>query len=358
MSYKYLITLLAYLVFCSPLAWSVGLGKTYDVLNLPALPSHRATQAKLFGIARAGDRMVVVGQRGFILYSDDFGSNWQQAKVPVRSTLLSVYFPTPQQGWAVGHDGVVLHSSDGGETWVKQLDGYQAIEIGLAHYRKLAEAEPENELYPAFVGELEFAESQGADRPFFLTWFEDEQVGWAIGAYGLAMRTLDGGASWLPILDNTDNFDFRHMFDYEVVGEMRYLTGESGLIWVQSQRLMSVKAIIPIYDGSFYTIISSKNGDLIAAGLRSTAFRSSDKGQNWDHLELPTSASIVGSTRLQDGRIVLVSQAGDVLLSNDDGVSFNKVEVDKPFPFSDVKEGRPGELILVGSGGVTTLTLD
>ena len=32
--------------------------------------------------------------------------------VPVSSDLVAVAFPTPQQGWAVGHDGVILASAD------------------------------------------------------------------------------------------------------------------------------------------------------------------------------------------------------------------------------------------------------
>lgn len=354
----YLAALLAYCLLYSPQGWSVNMGETYDVLKLPAQASHMAARAQLFSIARAGDRMVVVGQRGFILYSDDFGDSWQQAEVPVRSTLLCVYFPTPQQGWATGHDGVVLHSSDGGETWFKQLDGYQAVDIGLAHYRKLAKNNPDKANYGTLIGEFEFAESQGADRPFFLTWFEDDKVGWVIGAYGMAMRTFDGGATWVPVLENSANLDFMHVFDYEVVGDTRYLSGEAGLIWVQTQRLTKLEAIVPFYDGSLYTIISSDNGELIVAGLRSTAFRSSDGGENWTPLALPSSASIVGSCRLQDGRMVLVSQGGDVLVSNDNGVSFEPVAVADPYPFSDVKEGRPGELILAGKRGVRRLRLD
>ena len=41
-------------------------------------------------------------------------SSWQQADVPVSSDLVAVPFPTPTHGWAVGHDGVVLHSADAG----------------------------------------------------------------------------------------------------------------------------------------------------------------------------------------------------------------------------------------------------
>ena len=98
------------LLFLEPTAWGAERGETYDVLDLPAVPSDRATQARLFGITHAGDRLVAVGQRGFVLYSDDWGDSWQQASVPVRSTLLTSYFVDAQTGWAAGHDGVVLHS--------------------------------------------------------------------------------------------------------------------------------------------------------------------------------------------------------------------------------------------------------
>ena len=46
------------------------------------------------------------------------------AKVPVDATLTAVSFTDDaRQGWAVGHLGVILHSTDGGETWsVQRID--------------------------------------------------------------------------------------------------------------------------------------------------------------------------------------------------------------------------------------------
>jgi photosystem II stability/assembly factor-like uncharacterized protein len=49
-------------------------------------PSQRSGhQEPVVGMARAGERLVTVGQRGHILYSDDSGKHWQQAVVPVSS---------------------------------------------------------------------------------------------------------------------------------------------------------------------------------------------------------------------------------------------------------------------------------
>src|SRR3977135_3294331 len=82
-----------------------------DPLQVPALPSRLAASSPLFAIARAGTRLVAVGQRGHVLLSDDDGTSWRQAAVPVSVDLTAVHFASPQRGWAVGHDGAILHSS-------------------------------------------------------------------------------------------------------------------------------------------------------------------------------------------------------------------------------------------------------
>lgn len=110
----------------------------YDVLNLPAIPSALAAQSLIYSISKFGDRYFATGQHGHILYSDDGGESWQQAEVPVRSSILDIDFPSPELGWAVGHEGVILHSSDGGKTWVKQFDGLRYGELGSCHPLKSA----------------------------------------------------------------------------------------------------------------------------------------------------------------------------------------------------------------------------
>jgi len=100
-----------------------------DVLVTPSVKAVKAKQSLLLDIAKAGERLVAVGARGHVLYSDDNGGKWHQAKVPVSVLLTSVVFPDVRNGWAVGHSGVVLHSADSGETWKKQFDGNAANQM-------------------------------------------------------------------------------------------------------------------------------------------------------------------------------------------------------------------------------------
>src|SRR3546814_394862 len=74
-----------------------------DPLDTPAIASALSDQHLINGLARAGDRVIAVGQRGHILLSDDDGAHWAQAKVPVSSDLTAVSFPPARDGLAVGH---------------------------------------------------------------------------------------------------------------------------------------------------------------------------------------------------------------------------------------------------------------
>jgi hypothetical protein len=182
--------------------------KHYDVLSLPAVPSALAPKSLIYSIKKFGNRFFATGIRGHILYSDNGGQTWQQAEVPVRSSILDIDFPTPELGWAVGHEGVILHSVDGGKTWVKQYDGVQYGKEGLAHYQALAAENPDNEKFAPLVEEMEFAITQGADKPLFRVAFPTATHGYALGAYGMVLETKDGGEHWVPIMENVQNDQF------------------------------------------------------------------------------------------------------------------------------------------------------
>src|SRR4026207_2359612 len=59
----------------------------------------------LLDIDKSGERLVAVGERGFVLYSDDDGKTWTARPTPVTRTLTGVAFKDPQTGVAGGHGG-------------------------------------------------------------------------------------------------------------------------------------------------------------------------------------------------------------------------------------------------------------
>ncbi len=325
----------------------------YDVLDLPAVPSELASRSLLYSVTRFGDRYFATGHRGHIIFSDDQGETWTQAEVPVRSSILDVHFPTPEKGWAVGHEGVILHSSDGGATWVKQYDGERFGEEGLVFYQDLLQTDPDDEMLQLLVEEMEFAIEQGADKPFFEVHFHSETFGHAAGAYGMFVRTLDGGNTWEPRMQIVENYGFNHLFDFTGLEDGRFfLSGEIGLALIGDINKQSAVALSTPWEGSFFTCVTARDGSVIMAGLRGKAFRTIDIGETWTVVEKPPSSSLVDSIVLSDGRVLLAGQAGDILLSDDDGVSFNKIQLPGVERIHAVAEIDPKTLLIAGPNGV------
>ncbi|KQN48774.1 glycosyl hydrolase [Pseudomonas sp. Leaf48] len=328
-----------------------------DVLDLPAQSSALAVRSPLLGVAHAGQRLVSVGQRGHILYSDDAGQNWRQATVPVSSDLTAVNFPTATQGWAVGNDGVILHSSDAGATWTKQLDGRQIGALMLKHYTALANAEPGNEQWAALAADGQRLSEEGADKPLLDVWFANEKLGYAVGVFNLILRTEDGGQSWTPYQDRTENPQGLHLNAIASTGDALYIAGEQGLLlkWDEAgQRFMALQTP---YQGSFFGVVG-KPGEVIAYGLRGHVFRSTDGGLNWARLDSDMQVILTAATLDADGHFRLFTQAGHMLMSPGGNAPLQLMPQAQQTPVAGATLATNGALVLVGGRGVRTLSVE
>ncbi|HCS46185.1 MAG TPA: glycosyl hydrolase [Pseudomonas sp.] len=328
-----------------------------DTLDSPAIQSEKAVQGAFTGLTSAGNRLVAVGQRGHIFYSDDNGQQWHQARVPVSSDLVAVHFPTTRQGWAVGHDGVVLHSSDGGETWSRQFDGRKVGPTLLAYYQQQAAMRPDDESIANVLIESRRMTEEGADKPFLDVWFENDRVGYIVGAFNLIFRTDDGGQSWTPWLDRTENPAALNLYALRPVGNELFIVGEQGLVLKLDPATQRFIATPTPYNGTFFGI-TGKPGAVLVFGLRGNVYRSVDGAASWSQVELGLPSSITASTVTHDGRIVLLSQAGHVLVSVDDGASFKLQPQNGLAPVAAAQVSGSGALVLSGVRGLRQLPLE
>jgi len=355
--------LLALALAVTILPWSGAHAAKYDVLELPAVQSDLASKTLIFAIREYFGRHFAVGHHGHILMSDDGGDTWTQAEeVPVRSSLLDIYFPTPELGWAVGHEGVILHSSDSGKTWVKQYDGVRYGLEGKAYYEEMAAEDPNNTLYPFLVDEMDFAISQGADKPLFRVRMHTEMSGHALGAYGMILRTEDGGENWTHVLHQVENESFYHVFDFAPLpGERKFfLSGEAGLFMIGDANLDSggAKLVHSIpWEGSFFTSSAAADQAIVMGGLRGRMFRTTDAGDTWVVVEKPPTSSLVSSTVLANDNLIFVGIAGEVLKSTDDGISFERLPISSGGRIYTVAEGSEGTILVGGPNGIQKLEL-
>jgi len=316
-------------------------------LELPAVASSLAAKSPLYAVAKAGKRLVAVGQRGHIVISEDHGASWKQASVPVSTDLVAVSFPTETHGWAVGHGGVVLHSSDGGATWVKQLDGRQSAALAIRHFESLAGGDAEAE---ALLAREKRLVADGGTQPLLSVHFENDRTGYVVGTFNRIFRTDDGGTTWLPLMARVDNPGELHFNAVVGSGGRLYLTGEQGMVWVRDDSGRFVARPTP-YEGSLFGLVVDGPEAVIAFGMRGSVFRSEDAGRSWDRIELGTTVGITAGLASPGGEVMLVTQGGTIAHSRDAGKTFAFVKPAMPMSYYGATLASPGKVALVGAGG-------
>ena len=243
-----------------------------------------AKRSLLLDVHGRGERAFAVGERGHILLTTDSGHRWRQVAVPTRRTLTGVFLLDHQVAWAVGHQSVILRSDDGGETWAKAN----------------AENDPETVYLDVF--------------------FLDAKNAFVVGSYGKFLSTNDGGKSWNEAKQENDPH-FNHICAAPDGG--LWLTGEFGTVWHRGDLAGSWKPLTAPYDGTFFGALPLAKGGTVVFGLRGNIFRHT--GDEWQRIESSTKALLHAGLVLADGRVVLTADAGQLLVSADEGRTFRLV---------------------------------
>jgi len=336
-------------LFAMAAAWRAHANDGFvDPLDEPSAASPLSSRRLLDATAFAGERIVAAGQRGHVVFSDDRGKTWRQAQVPVSSDLTALSFPTRLRGWAVGHDGVILSTADGGATWTRQIDGRGISAL-------LAKAAAASGIPDAVREQLSFLEKQGADLPLLDVWFDDEKSGTAVGAFNLILRTADGGATWTPWLDRTENPKALHLFAVRRAAGALWIAGEQGLVLKLDPSTGRFLPSPTPYGGSFFGIAGGDRAVLVF-GLRGNVLRSRDGGATWQKVETGLEVALTSGARTGDGRLLLASASGQLMVSADDGESFSPVAGIPPLPTSSLASAGSA-LALVGPLGARVETL-
>ena len=283
-----------------------------------AVASDVAAQALLLDVARAGSRMVAVGEFGHVLLSDDNGGSWRQAaSVPTRNTLVGVSFIDNQTGYAVGHAATILKTVDGGENWA-----------------------------------LQYVERNG-ETPLFAVHFADAQNGIAVGGFSYTFETDNGGESWIQRSLVEDSYDDFHLNDVfaDTKGNL-YIPAEFGTVYKSRDRGQNWQAIETGYDGSFWGGLGLSNGDVLVFGMRGNVWRSANAGKSWKQVKTGTDQSVSGGTQLDDGRVVLAGLSGTVLVSKNGGKSFTNQPRPDRLSFATAIGKSGDDVILLGDPGI------
>jgi photosystem II stability/assembly factor-like uncharacterized protein len=258
-------------------------------LAASALPMARM---QLNSVVRSAAGLVAGGELGSIVVSRDEGVHWQRAALAAdRQALITqiAFAPDGKTGMAVGHEGWILGTVDGGMSW----------------------------------SELHFDAKNG--EPLMSVAMLSARVWVAVGAFGRALRTEDEGVSWAALDLATAGVEDKHLNRIvgAVDGRQWLIVGERGLVLAGDAQGQQWRALPPFYKGSFYNAAALADGGWLVYGMRGNAFRSTDAGASWNKAEVPAPASFFDHAFTGDGRLLLVGQGGLIASSSDGGQHFS-----------------------------------
>ena len=209
--------------------------------------------------------------------------------------------------WAIGGHGLVLRSnSDGGE-WERIASPGDFAALGMAIYKG----------QPVIVGQA-----------------------------GKAFKLSADGESWEPLDSGTDE----RLLDIATLSDgSQIAVGAFGTIVKRSAGSGSFKRVAVDWDAivedgfepHLYDVMQTKAGTLLIAAEFGMVLRSRNGGKTWS-VQNTNDSSVFALHQGANGRLVGVGQAGHIISSQDDGVSWQAA-----------KSGTNANLLGVSSSGKT-----
>jgi photosystem II stability/assembly factor-like uncharacterized protein len=152
-----------------------------------------------------------------ILHTSNGGNTWaEQPAPPVQIYYVDIFFLDRMNGWACGNEAKIIHTTDGGNTWVEQPNPY-TFPNPILYSIYFANADTgwafggDHGSYPTFTNrrvvlyttnggntwDFQYSNSGNSYRPIYSSHFISSTEGFAACEYGNIMYTSNGGNTWI-----------------------------------------------------------------------------------------------------------------------------------------------------------------
>ena len=282
------------------------------------------------------------------VHSDDHAGEGSSAIEVIRTGIPhdSLYDLEMDGEWgmAVGNFGLLLSTSDGGESWdvlppIQDADG-QTLKGAFLAISKDGDSiilSGQQGLVVTKEGGGEWEVQNSGLEARLMNVDSAEGLTMAIGEFGFIGRSEDGGKSWEQVIVDWSRFNDEgyepHLYDVVVQPRGHVLiAGEFGLILRSTDGGKTFNAAARGEQSVFDIHLASdgtSNG--YAVGQEGLILKTLDKGKSWKQLDKTTNANLLGVWSGHDE--VVITGIRELLRSSDGGSSFTSGK-------SDIQIGR------------------
>ncbi len=272
----------------------------------------------LAAVAFVNERLgIAVGDQGVILRTLDGGARWRRVTSSTDAALSSVAFADAKRAVVVGDGGTLLRSTNGGERWETRTSGIETLLESVA--------------------------------------FADRTRAVAVGDGGTVLRSTDGGDSWERKQGGTDVMLTSVAFATE---ERAVAVGKGGTVLVSTdggehwrQQTSGTKA--PLLSVAFANAERA-----LAVGTGGTVLLSTDGGEHWQPKTSGTEAGLSSVAFATAERALAVGYPGTVLVSTNGGETWQLKTTGAPRGLISVAFANAERALAVGEGGTVLLSTD
>ena len=188
----------------------------------------------------------IASEMTHILYTENGGETWRVQFEDTIYNLAAISFSDEKHGWAVGEYGFIYHTNDGGRNWIHQAGYFRVsdetgdINTGVTLFDVIA-MDVETGIAVGADGVVTRTTDGGAtweklegDIPpaLFFGMATDEAGALVIGGKGVSLFSLDMGETWAQIQMNP-SMTYRWLYGFDSPGSGRFVAvGEEGAIYL------------------------------------------------------------------------------------------------------------------------------
>jgi photosystem II stability/assembly factor-like uncharacterized protein len=306
-------------------------GSTWSPQNVPVL-SFRNLVSVDFVNPNTG---WAVGANGSIIATTNGGENWTLQSSNTNNFFGGVSFVSATEGWTVAGN-VVLHTTNGGQTWTQQPVP-QNTWVAPIHFvdalNGWAAGTQENIIRTSDGGQTWVTQRGGTNTPFIYPFngvsFGDALHGIAVGNAGTIVSTIDGGVTWRPVQGNYTSvpnrifaLDGNHAWSANSNAEILSTT-DGGSRWSRAS-LFTPTSNSDVTDIDFTDNLHG--WATVKEGPPGFVYKSSDGGLTWQNSGAPQTGALQGVEAIGNQAIVAVGwdgNTGRILRSTDNGATWS-----------------------------------
>ncbi|HXG00368.1 MAG TPA: YCF48-related protein, partial [Bacteroidota bacterium] len=199
---------------------------------------------------------------------------------------FSIHSPNGLEVWAVGKQGAIWRSIDGGMTWQATQQGAQNLR-GVASNGSTVWVVGENgaAYRTTNSGATWSAMATGSVQSFRAIEFPSSTHGWIAGEAGIILKTTDAGTTWTPQQSGTSAHLNALAFVDTLVG---YAAGDNGVVLKTSNGGTTWTAVGDPTWNTNLTAVAVRGQTVHVTGVNAFCARSDNGGTSWNLLNFKT----------------------------------------------------------------------